>query len=177
MSDKKSNRNVHAFDLLKKDHRLVEELFEKINKAGSEDKSLKLFEQLCDEISLHAELEEKLLYPRFEQARETRALAEESYKEHDKVKEMIEELKSLAPLSDRFNKKLDEMKDDQLAHIQKEEKELFPLGEKVLSEDELYELGSEIQKMKQEKLEKKMGTKTSAKSEEAKAGEDVKASA
>ena len=155
MADSQPRTRQHnAFDILRKDHRPVEGLFEKIEAAGEDEKATKLFEQLAEEISLHAEIEEKLIYPRFEQARETQQLAEEAYKEHNQVKEAIAEIQSLA-YSDKFKEKLKEMKKDQLDHIQRKKKNL-PLGEKILSEDELYELGSEIMKIKQEKLEKKM---------------------
>jgi hemerythrin superfamily protein len=56
---------MNAIDLLKKQHREVEDLFEKFEKAG--ENAAKTRERLCREISnrlaVHAEIEEKLFYP------------------------------------------------------------------------------------------------------------------
>jgi len=51
-----------AIALLKADHRKVEDLFEKFEKARSDRKEA-LAKQICTELSVHATIEEEIFYP------------------------------------------------------------------------------------------------------------------
>jgi len=52
-----------AIALLKQDHRTVEELFEKFEKASGEGRKQALAEEICLELSVHAQIEEEIFYP------------------------------------------------------------------------------------------------------------------
>ena len=52
-----------AIALLKADHRKVEDLFEKFEKAKDADRKKALAEQICLELSIHAMIEEEIFYP------------------------------------------------------------------------------------------------------------------
>ena len=54
-----------AIALLKADHRKVEELFEKFEKAKNDDQKRTLAEQICTELKIHTLLEEEIFYPAF----------------------------------------------------------------------------------------------------------------
>ena len=48
---------------MKADHRKVEELFEKFEKAKDDDQKRKLAEQVCTELKIHTMIEEEIFYP------------------------------------------------------------------------------------------------------------------
>ena len=52
-----------AIALLKADHRKVEELFEKFEKAKGTERKKALADEICMELSIHATIEEEIFYP------------------------------------------------------------------------------------------------------------------
>ena len=52
-----------AVALLKEDHRTVEDLFAKFEKAGGDRRKKEIAEQICVELSIHAMIEEEIFYP------------------------------------------------------------------------------------------------------------------
>src|SRR3546814_20863457 len=68
--------------LLKADHREVEQLFAKFEKAKGAGQKQKLAEQICKELTIHAKIEEDIFYPACEGAVEAELL-EEAYVEYD----------------------------------------------------------------------------------------------
>src|SRR5947209_19028814 len=83
-------RKQDAIGLLKQDHRTVEELFEKFEKASGTERKRKLAEEICLELSVHAEIEEELFYPACE-GKVDEELLEEAYVERDAAKVPIAE--------------------------------------------------------------------------------------
>ncbi len=55
--------NVDAIVLLKADHRKVEELFEKFEKAKDSKVKTALVHEICTELSVHTMIEEEIFYP------------------------------------------------------------------------------------------------------------------
>lgn len=143
----------NAITLLKSDHRLVEELFEKFEKTGSKDRKLKLVKSICDELTVHAELEEKFFYPVVREAlKKERDLLDEALVEHSSLKWLIAQLKAEGLDSDLFDAKVTVLKEYVQHHVKEEEKELFPKVKK--SPLDLGELGTTLQDEKL-KLQKK----------------------
>ncbi|HTK73427.1 MAG TPA: hemerythrin domain-containing protein, partial [Croceibacterium sp.] len=52
-----------AIMLLKNDHRTVEDLFSKFQKASGKDRKWQLAQQICNELKIHAMIEEEIFYP------------------------------------------------------------------------------------------------------------------
>src|SRR3954454_5006127 len=52
-----------ALALLRADHQMVQELFDKFEKTRSEDRKGALAEQICNELTVHAQIEEEIFYP------------------------------------------------------------------------------------------------------------------
>ena len=52
-----------AIALLKADHRAVEELFEKFEKASGDGRKRGIAEKICMELTIHAQIEEEIFYP------------------------------------------------------------------------------------------------------------------
>ena len=80
-----------AIALIKADHRKVEELFEKFEKARDEDRKRALAREICTELTIHAMIEEEILYPA-SRARSRRGMLDEAYVEHDGAKVLISEI-------------------------------------------------------------------------------------
>ena len=75
---------MDPFELLKTDHRKVEQLFSQLESANGKRK-LEVFKQIKTELELHTQIEEKIFYPALEEPEETHDLALEAYEEHAKT--------------------------------------------------------------------------------------------
>jgi len=81
-----------AVDLLKSDHREVEDLFRKYRDVKSGKEKIDIIGKICRSLVVHAIIEEELFYPAcYEQAAD-RAALNEAQVEHDGVKVLISEL-------------------------------------------------------------------------------------
>ena len=142
---------MNAFTLLKNDHEKVAGILEKID--ATTERALKgreeLFTQLKNELDVHARIEEEILYPALEEFEETRDISLEAYEEHALVKQLLEEL-AVAPKDDeQWTAKFTVLKENIEHHVEEEEGEMFPKARKVLSEDDIEQLGERLQEAKQ----------------------------
>ena len=83
---------MDAIQLLKSQHREVEQLF----KAYEEQEDLKAVRQVLENLTIHAEIEEKVFYPAYKQAAEEKDIILESVEEHRLCKILISELRELS---------------------------------------------------------------------------------
>ncbi len=83
-----------AIALLKEDHRKVEDLFEKFDKARKEERKQALAREICTELTIHAMIEEEIFYPACHDQIADEDLLDESYVEHDGAKVLISEIMS-----------------------------------------------------------------------------------
>lgn len=134
---------MDAFELLKKDHKKVSQLFEEIESASGKSKN-QLFGQLKKELDVHAHVEEKIFYPALENKQESRDITLEAYEEHKVVKDLLAELAAGAP-GDEWDAKLKVLKENVEHHVEEEEGELFDKAEDVLSEEQIERLGAEME--------------------------------
>jgi len=139
---------VNAIDLLKQQHREVERLFKKIEKAGPEEKE-KLFDELADALAVHAAIEEQHFYPATKDAR-TEELLEEAVEEHLSVKRIIADLLEMEPDDAQFDAKITVLREQVEHHVEEEENELFPEVRKIHSKDQLEDLGVLMEQTAQE---------------------------
>ena len=130
---------MNAIELLETQHQEVKSLFEKIEKASGEAKR-QLFEQIAEDLAVHAAIEEKHFYPATRAAR-TEHLIQEAVAEHLSVKRIIAALLEMDPAEAQFDTKIAMLKEQVEHHVGEEEGELFPKVRKLLSEDELDDLG------------------------------------
>jgi hemerythrin superfamily protein len=140
---------MNAITVLTKDHRKVDELFAQIEN-GAGDKA-QLFKQLHMELNLHAEAEEQLFYPKLELEGDTSSQVQHSYKEHQEVKNLLAELSAMSPDEQAWTSKLLQLKQSVQHHVEEEENELFPQAQTILGDEQLFEIGSKIESMKQKR--------------------------
>src|ERR1044072_6488137 len=150
---------MDPFELLKADHRKVEELFTEWESASGKQK-LQVFGQIRMELELHTHIEEKIFYPALEEPEETHDLALEAYEEHAVVKDLLKQLGKAKNADDEWEAQAKVLQENVEHHVEEEENELLAKAESALGEQELEELGD---RMAAEK-EKKQGSKPSKKS-------------
>jgi hemerythrin-like domain-containing protein len=136
--------------LLHKEHEEVQELFEQFHKSMSakngEEKADTISKQILDNLKLHTELEEKIVYPSLKD--QDPKIFYESREEHHVVDLLIEELKQLKVSNPAYAAKMAVMEESVKHHIQEEENEMFKLINQ-LPEDTLDELAEVWKKQKQ----------------------------
>ena len=118
-----------AIALLKADHRKVEELFEKFEKAKGAERKKALADEICMELSIHATIEEEIFYPACKGKVEEDLLSE-SYVEHDGAKVLIAELVATTPDDEFYEAKMSVLSEEIRHHVKEEEKP----GEGVLAQ-------------------------------------------
>lgn len=145
---------MDPFELLKADHRKVEELFTQLESASGKQK-LQVFAQIKTELELHTHIEEKVFYPALEEPEETHDLTLEAYEEHAVVKDLLKQLGRARTATDEWEAQAKVLQENVEHHVEEEENELFAKAESALGEEELEELGD---RMEAEKARKQRGS-------------------
>jgi hemerythrin-like domain-containing protein len=144
---------VEAVELIKQDHLEVEALFKQWEAlAGApEDPERKrsLAERIVRELSMHAAIEEEVLYPAARAALpQGDDLIEESLQEHKEAKEMLLEIDRMSPDDSQFETKVRELIDDVRHHVEEEETKTLPQLRERLDHGTLSDIGEELEKAK-----------------------------
>lgn len=142
---------MDAFELLKKDHKKVSQLFKEIEAASGQTKK-QIFARLKTELDVHANIEERIFYPTLENKEEARDITLEAYEEHKVVKDLLAELDNGDAAQDEWDAKLTVLKENVEHHVEEEEGELFSKARQVLSKQEIEELGVEMEAEKASQL-------------------------
>jgi hypothetical protein len=142
-----------AIALLKQDHRTVEELFEKFEKASGDGRKQGLAEEICLELSVHAQIEEEIFYPACE-GKVDEDLLKESYVEHDGAKVLIAEIISGGPSDEFYDAKVKVLSEEIEHHVEEEEKRMEGLFAQARKAGlDMDELGRELAARKSELTE------------------------
>jgi hypothetical protein len=112
-----------AIALLKADHRAVEELFARFEKASGDGRKQTLAEEICLELSVHAQIEEEIFYPACE-GKVDEDLLKESYVEHDGAKVLIAEIMNGGPSDEYYDAKVRVLQEEIEHHVEEEEKRM-----------------------------------------------------
>jgi hemerythrin superfamily protein len=140
---KKNDNEIDAIALLEGQHREVEDLFEKFEKADRRATKQKIVEQISDKLAVHAAIEERHFYPAA-LAKQTEDILRESLEEHLAAKRLIADLLDLGPEDETFEPKVLVLKEQIEHHVEEEEEELFPKVRKVLDAEQLLALAQEM---------------------------------
>ena len=135
---------INALELLREQHAEVEALIEEIEDEDDPDEKHVLFLELADKLAAHSTIEEKIFYPSVMTDR-TREQLVESTEEHLSVKRLLADLLELDVEDEHFDAKLSVLKEQVRHHAHDEEEDqLFPIVERMMSDDELAALGNEM---------------------------------
>ena len=141
---------MEAIQLLKDDHKKVEKIFSDLENKRDDRRAL--FPELDRELTIHAEIEEKIFYPAAKGAEPTRDLVLESIEEHKQIKMVLSDLEKTDKTTEVWGAALKVLKEDVMHHVGEEENELFPKVKKVLSKQQLEDLGTRMEELKMQLL-------------------------
>jgi hemerythrin superfamily protein len=130
---------MDAIKLLKQQHREVEALWKKFEKAEEDDVKEALFNEIADNLAVHASIEERYFYPAV-RARQTEEQLEEAYDEHLEVKKLLVDAMNGTD-KPGFDGMVAAIMGAVMHHVEEEEEELFPTVKKIMEPEALEALG------------------------------------
>jgi hemerythrin superfamily protein len=138
---------VDAIQLIRRDHRTIEQLFKTFERAADVEQRRRAAREIIRELSLHAGIEEQILYPALRNAGfESEVL--DALEEHHAAKVTLAELDAMSASGERFVPKMKVLIANVRLHIEEEERELLPALERALEADERQELGAALETVK-----------------------------
>ena len=142
-----------AIKLLTEDHRTVEGLFERFEKASDSQKKEQIARQICTELKVHALLEEEIFYPALRGKIEDDDL-DEALVEHDGAKVLINEIEASGAEADFFEAKVKVLQEQIEHHVKEEEQESGSLFSQARKADvDLEMLGQQMAARKAELMQ------------------------
>ena len=151
------SRQPQAIAMLMDDHRKVKKLFKDFEKTEDHGEQEQLATEICNELSVHADLEEQVFYPAARDALEESDVIDEAEVEHHVARDLIEKIRGSRPQDAEYCAMVTVLGEYVNHHIQEEEKELLPQVKK--SDLDLDSLAEDMQQRKHE-LREQMGLET-----------------
>ena len=121
----KSALATGVIEMLKEDHEKVKGLFEEFENAEGREQA-DIAATAIMELEVHADLEEKLIYPAIREQIDEDEVMNEAVEEHHLVHVLIKELKKLKPKDEVFQAKFKVLGELVKHHIEEEEGEILP---------------------------------------------------
>ena len=133
-----------AIAMLVADHEKVKALFEQFDALSDRSKvsKKKIADQICMELTVHAEMEEQVFYPAVRGPVKDQDLMDEAVVEHASAKELIAQILEMDPGDDLYDAKVKVLSEQIEHHVEEEEKEMFPKVKK--GKVDLQALGEEM---------------------------------
>ena len=139
-----------AIELLTSDHREVEQYFKQYEAAVNDPGvAHHAAEEIIRELSVHAAVEEMILYPLLAKVDpQQKGLVDHSLEEHQEVKELLAQVDGKPANDSNVRKVMAQLKSSVEEHVSEEEGKVFPALRSHVKEDELMELGEKMAKAK-----------------------------
>lgn len=140
-------------EIIKKDHKKVEKLFQEYEGLG--DNALatkrKIVDQIITELTLHADMEETICYPRFKEIldKEDDKMVEQAYIEHAGAKQLLADLADMDPDQEEFDATVKVLMEQIRHHVKEEENDLLPRVKKEIADVDLELMGEEMMTFKE----------------------------
>lgn len=137
------------------DHEKVGQLAEEYQallEGGEEDAAATLVEEICRELEIHTALEEEVLYPAAARISELALLVDQAREDHDRVKEIVDEIRSMPAGDAQVAGLVLQLADDVQAHASEEEGVLFPELEQRMRE-QLDQVGRQMEQLRRRMAE------------------------
>lgn len=144
-------KSADAIDLLLEDHRRVEALFKKFEKASGDKAQAMIVRQICDELTIHMMIEEELFYPAL-RGKIDDATIDEAIVEHDNARLLVRDLLEAGPDEDYFEAKVKVLKEDVEHHVKEEEERGGAFSQARKSDVDLNALRKKMEARKSELL-------------------------
>lgn len=114
-----------ALGLLRRDHKLVNDLFMELAQAASQQLD-PMARRICKLLRIHAQIEEELFYPAARRVVQDSTLVDEAEREHAQAKDSITRVESMTSDDPMFASSIAKLAEEFREHAAKEESELFP---------------------------------------------------
>ena len=121
-----------ACDLLDADHKAVKKMFKEYEELTesrartTSQKKKELAQQICQELTVHAQIEEEIFYPALRAALKETDLLDEATVEHQTAKDLIAQIQAAGEPDDMFDAKVKVLGEYIDHHIKEEKGEIFP---------------------------------------------------
>ena len=155
-----------VFEMLKTDHRHVQDLFTKFEDADKRARA-SIADETLTALEVHAALEEELVYPAIAEVLDDEDLVNEAKEEHHVAKLLIKELRKMDAEDEGFSTKFKVLGELVGHHIEEEEGEMFPQAQEGGFEPQ--SISNEVSKRKARLMQKYEGGKKSSGSRRKKA--------
>ena len=146
-----------ACDLLDADHRAVKKMFKEYEElTGSRarsaaQKKVDLARQICQELTVHAQIEEEIFYPALREVLKDTDMLAEAQVEHQSAKDLIAQIQGMGEADEMFDAKVKVLGEYIDHHVQEEEGEMFPKCRKA--DMDLADLALQLSERKAELME------------------------
>ncbi|MCW7538764.1 hemerythrin domain-containing protein [Aquabacterium sp. A7-Y] len=131
--------------MIRMDHTHVLATFHRFTADTPADRKQAIVNTVCLALEIHAQLEEEIFYPALRSVATDEAVLAKSKPEHDEMRRLIGELRSLQPGDAAFDSTFQQLMRDVMHHVADEETVLLPAAERLLK-DRLGELGAQMTK-------------------------------
>ncbi|RYZ42271.1 MAG: hemerythrin domain-containing protein [Myxococcaceae bacterium] len=137
---------MNALELLKQQHEEVSKLFKKYEKLAdhNDEERQELFNMIADRLGAHAKIEELYFYPALKKE-DTEDELREAVEEHLVVKRLIADLLDMEADDEEFDAKMKVLQENVEHHVEEEEKDLFKSARKLLTKEQLEDLGIQME--------------------------------
>jgi len=115
---------VSAIDLLKQQHRDMEQLFERLQGSSGVER-IALLGELAENLTLHAALEEQFFYP-FAREQGVGNIIDESFQDHAEVKQLLSQILQTKQTDAGLMQLISRLRRMVTEHVGEEERSLLP---------------------------------------------------
>lgn len=149
---KSASGGKDAISILTEDHKKVKKMFgdfDKLMKSGNKEAEKgELVEKICEELSIHTQVEEEIFYPAVRAAIDDDDLMDEADVEHAGARDLIAQLEEMEPGDDHYDAKVTVLGENIDHHVKEEQDEMFPKAKKAKLDFDA--LGAQMLKRKQQ---------------------------
>lgn len=142
-----------ACDLLDADHKAVKKMFTEYEelteaKGNNREKKRALAETICNELMIHAQIEEEIFYPAIRKPVKDDLMMNEAEVEHTSAKELIAQIQGMDVSDPMFDAKVTVLGEYIDHHVKEERNEMFPKAR--ATKVDLVKLRDQLQMRKEE---------------------------
>ncbi|HEX6196154.1 MAG TPA: hemerythrin domain-containing protein [Jiangellaceae bacterium] len=136
-------------DIIIDDHREVQEMFTQAQRETDPAEFQRLVSTIVAELVRHSVAEEQYLYPALrEHVEGGDEIADEEIAEHREAEQVMKDMEGLDADDPQLREKFNALVEDVTHHIKEEESDALPKLQSSCPEDELIELGQNIERAK-----------------------------
>lgn len=148
-----TTKTKDACDLLDTDHKAVKKMFAQYEelteaKGNTREKRRALAEKICNELMVHAQIEEEIFYPAIRKPVKDDMLMNEASVEHASAKDLIAQIQGMNISDPMFDAKVKVLGEYVDHHVKEERTEMFPAAR--ATKVDLVKLRDQLQMRKEE---------------------------